>query len=555
MPSVGLSLLVAVHVVLAQGEPPTLEQTLLAESRAGLVRAVRDQGNAIRGAAVFYQPQLACAKCHEGATPLGPDLPKLGKQVTEESIIGSILNPSEAIKKGYETARYREERNRVNGAAEERPGEVVVETPQDGRLLTVPRRSTSSARRARRSRRRAESAGRSRHLDPVRYLVEIATGPTALASFVQVRASGSASLPNMSPGRSGMIAGLEPTAPLPGAAIYDRVCGTATHEGWRARVTRPPCFGQVPRMAADLHGMYRRLRTVSTRCPADLASRQKYDGIHYIRRDLPRATTRPSTSPSTAVPDMPRKGGQVLPGKVTPGVRWTPVGLMAAGSGKHAQFAKDRHPARSCHMGVSSGNTVVYDHDTMRLAAAWEGSGFIDWNCVIFSGRHEVHPRVVGKVRLANGGGLGWANPESGSFLDPRLKGRDQRAYGPLPRSWARYKGVYHFGDRVVVSYSVGSSEILETPGLEFNPAEKDVPIFTRTLNVGKSARDLLMRVAPAANSVATVGDQRLELSEQGGEWLLPILSSVTPTQAKILAADGFERLCKTTPRYRTAVT
>src|SRR5262249_10208722 len=147
--------------------------------------------------------------------------------------------------------------------------------------------------------------------------------------------------------------------------------------------------------------------------------------------------------------------------------------------------------------GVSRGNAwAMFDHDTLRLAAAWSGPGFMNWNGINFNGGHQVHPRLVGKIHLANPIGPGWANPENGRFDDTRLGGRDDKPYGPLPRSWAHYKGLYHFGQRVIVSYTVGKASILETPGYELTPTH--AMIFTRTLNVGKSAHDLLMRVAPA---------------------------------------------------------
>ena len=64
--------------------------------------------------------------------------------------------------------------------------------------------------------------------------------------------------------------------------------------------------------------------------------------------------------------------------------------------------------------GVSRGRAwVVYDHDTLRLAAAWTGQGFIDWNGINFNGRHQVHPRIVGKVQFTNPDGPGWANPRT----------------------------------------------------------------------------------------------------------------------------------------------
>ena len=105
---------------------------------------------------------------------------------------------------------------------------------------------------------------------------------------------------------------------------------------------------------------------------------------------------------------------------------------------------------------------MVYDHDTLRLAAAWTGQGFIDWNGINFNGRHQVHPRIVGRVHVANPDGPGWANPNNQSFADLRGRGRDGRPYGPLPRSWAHYRGLYRHGDRVILAYTVGTAEVLE---------------------------------------------------------------------------------------------
>ena len=39
---------------------------------------------------------------------------------------------------------------------------------------------------------------------------------------------------------------------------------------------------------------------------------------------------------------------------------------------------------------------MVYDLDTMSMAAAWSGQGFIDWKGVAFDGAHTSHARIVG---------------------------------------------------------------------------------------------------------------------------------------------------------------
>ena len=57
-------------------------------------------------------------------------------------------------------------------------------------------------------------------------------------------------------------------------------------------------------------------------------------------------------------------------------------------------------------------------------------------------------------------------------------------------------------------------------------------------MNVGKSPRDLLMRVAPAGTAVALVGD-RATLDEKDGYTLLRIPAAATPVALKLLLSDG----------------
>src|SRR5262249_28165547 len=130
--------------------------------------------------------------------------------------------------------------------------------------------------------------------------------------------------------------------------------------------------------------------------------------------------------------------------------------------------------------GVARGSRwMAFDHDTLRVAAAWSGEGFIDWKGINFDGQHQVHPHLVGRVHLATPIGPGWANPVDGAFADPRPLGRDGRPYGPLPRNWAHYEGQYRHGDRVVLAYTVGGAHVLECPGTATDPARPGEPIFT----------------------------------------------------------------------------
>lgn len=164
--------------------------------------------------------------------------------------------------------------------------------------------------------------------------------------------------------------------------------------------------------------------------------------------------------------------------------------------------------------GVGQGRAwMVYDHDTMRLAAATTGE-FVDWKGIAFDGSHGTHTSLRGERVCVNPPGPGWASPE-GNWDDVRLVGRDQRRYGPLPRAWAHYEGLYLHGHRAVLAATINGTRVLESPGWIEQAA---TPVFTRTLNVAKDGRPLLLRVAPDTVTVALAGDGQLR--REGGFWL-----------------------------------
>ena len=89
-------------IVVAPAAEPlrTLQETLAKEPVADLAKSARERGEAARGAVLFFQPFLTCAKCHDGehGTQLGPDLANVGRDGTAEYLIESLLFPSKVIK-------------------------------------------------------------------------------------------------------------------------------------------------------------------------------------------------------------------------------------------------------------------------------------------------------------------------------------------------------------------------------------------------------------------------------------------------------------------------
>ena len=125
---------------------------------------------------------------------------------------------------------------------------------------------------------------------------------------------------------------------------------------------------------------------------------------------------------------------------------------------------------------------MAFDTDLLRVSAAWTG-GMLNW----FAARDGLQnwPTPGGAIHFATRKGPGWSR--TGSFADPR----DVPA-GPLPKSWGHYKGLYLNGDNVVFSYTIGATQIFDSPGFT---TLSERPVFTRTLNLAPATETLSLRV------------------------------------------------------------
>lgn len=117
---------------------------------------------------------------------------------------------------------------------------------------------------------------------------------------------------------------------------------------------------------------------------------------------------------------------------------------------------------------------VCFDTDLMRYVAGWT-DGWLNIRGVAYDGSHgPAGPSVAGKQLFGTSAAPGWSKGEA--FADPRSE-----PFGPLPRDWAQYKGLYLNGDKVVLSYTVGGAAVLELPGME-----AEGKVITRTFNLAK---------------------------------------------------------------------
>ena len=185
--------------------------------------------------------------------------------------------------------------------------------------------------------------------------------------------------------------------------------------------------------------------------------------------------------------------------------------------------------------GVAAGNAfVLFDHDLLRFTGFWTGEGFIDWQDILLNDRHNIYPRTVGEIEFENPITPGWANPSTGEYTDPRFVAVDGRPFGPLPKDWAHYKGLYYHGNRVVIKYTVGTAEVLETYDLV---QSGDQPVISRTLNIAASPTPLSMRIAPVEVAVELIGDD-VSLTEEDGFAVLKIPANRSIQTRILLSAD-----------------
>lgn len=499
--------------------PRTLEQRLLEECPDQLVQQARDEGDPRLGALAFFHPQLACAKCHligEDSSPLGPDLSLPLEEPDGANFAESILLPSKVISKGYESTVVITDRGRlITGLLVDQDDErlvlrdnadvdktIVIETDTIDDLMTSPISIMPGGLIN-------SLAGREQFLDLLAYVIEIMEkGPRRAAQLHPPAALYAvAPLPEYENDldHAGLIHDSDQAAFERGQKIYENLCldchGTRQQPGSLPTSLR---FASDPfKRGSDPYSMYRTLtHGYGLMMPQPMmVPQQKYDVIHYIRQaylapwnpsqyvevdddylaSLPAGRSRgpdpPSLEPWVNMDYGPHLMASYELGQDGSNFAYKGIAIrLDAGSG-----------------GVSRGSHwMMFDHDTMRWAAAWSGSDFIDYQGILFNGRHGVHPRITGRVHMANPTGPGWANPETGGFQEQRLQGRDDRYYGPLPRDWAHYRGLYHFGDRVILAYTVAETPVLEMPHVD---ATDDQPVFSRMLEIGPRAQDLILQV------------------------------------------------------------
>ena len=243
-----------------------------------------------------------------------------------------------------------------------------------------------------------------------------------------------------------------------GARIYNGLCITC-HGDQKIEGTLPTALrfhnGEF-KNGKDPLSMYRTLTDGFNLMVAQpwMTPQQKYDVVHYIRETFirePNPSQFVEVDP-TYLESLPRGIGigstkaTLFADDEAPKYQKMNFGRCSSGRSKRSRATSLTRASRCASTrgqgGVSKGNKwLLYDHDTMRVAAAWTGEGFVNWRGIAFDQSHNSHTAIVGEIAFTNPVGPGWGRPGDGSFEELRFRGRDGKPYGPLPRDWATTRG------------------------------------------------------------------------------------------------------------------
>ncbi len=386
-----------------------LEDELKRTPASELAKLARSDGDAGRGAVLFFQQQMSCAKCHAvgDANPngLGPDLTALGKEVSDEALVEAVLLPSKVIRKGFESVTVAlADGTALSALLVERTKEKVVirDVKRGGEQTTLEAKDIENIKVNAASIMPAGQVNqlnsRQQLLDLIRYLIEIRDGgasralqlqpPQSLLTFTVPEYEGHLD-------HAALISTWNNDSLKRGEAIYQRICanchGTKDKPGSLPTSLR---FAEGKfKNGSDPLSMYRTLtHGFGLMAPQTwMVPSQKYDVIHYVRETylkphnpsqfvavtpallarLPKGDTR-GPEPSTIVAWSAMDYGPSLTHT------YEVPGLAHNLAYKGTAVRLDPGVG-----GVSRGqHWMIFDTDTLRVAAAWNGSGKADNNFI-----------------------------------------------------------------------------------------------------------------------------------------------------------------------------
>ena len=491
---VNLLMFLATATATAQGETPALHQLLERADPADIAAEARRRGDPARGALVYFKSAAGCIQCHESAadpmagqdSPLGPDLSRLGDEVTDVHLVEALLHPSKSIRKGYGTVQVltvdgdvrsgmfvrEDDETLVLRDAANLQSEIVIaqddiEARSEQKISMMPGglMATFNSQRD--------------VLDLISYLFAIQAGGPTRASELKpsadqlVVADDTANL-----NHAGILRRVEKTHAKGGKQIFEASC-VQCHgaDGNTPSLATARAFGkQKLKFGADPYSMFQTLSKGNGLMAATtaLSPKERYAVIGYIRNRFMKDSN-PDYRPIT------NEYLKSLPTGTDMG-DFKPDPDRDYGPALASQLGRDINSALTVTLGDQ---TIAYNLHTMDQAGLWTG-GFLDVDQTQHKrGRGEGYsqPKGTPVPGLAT---WRWGHDESLGYPTDDVLPR-----GPLPQRWLDYRGHYLHGDRIVLSYAIDGREILEVPS-----AIDGKTTVRQTLRIGEG-KALILAVGP----------------------------------------------------------
>tara|TARA_R110002049_G_scaffold47902_1_gene138377 strand:+ start:66162 stop:70448 length:4287 start_codon:yes stop_codon:yes gene_type:complete len=170
-------------------------------------------------------------------------------------------------------------------------------------------------------------------------------------------------------------------------------------------------------------------------------------------------------------------------------------------------------------LGSDGGGAICFDTARLRVSAAWTGD-FLQFGPRRFGLIQP--PQSAGTMFFETERMAGWAKdgrfrPTLAELTGPAEQDGwavSQRSECRLPKDWCHYQGHYTVGERVLLSYRVGQTDVLEMPWYVNDGADQ---AFVRNLEIGP-ANDSMQCLVSGDDTVVTIlGDQpHVTLAREG---------------------------------------
>ena len=170
-------------------------------------------------------------------------------------------------------------------------------------------------------------------------------------------------------------------------------------------------------------------------------------------------------------------------------------------------FPVDNIAARTLAVQLGDSAYVCFDTDLLRWSVAWTGK-FLPMVLMAqisykdFFNKNNRVATISGDPKIATGLYPGWSTGKS-EFDDIRPAPAEStlEKWGPIPPEKGRWKGVFVLGEKAILNYSVGTTNVFELPG---SARFDDQKVFTRAFKIDNAANDLFLTAAEVTNATGS---------------------------------------------------